>query len=53
VRQDPIRTVPDPVLAQHKIAITEQERCDMLALTRQMKMGDIVPHALGFCPRVT
>jgi hypothetical protein len=40
-------------LAQHKIAITDQERSDMLGLTRQMKMGDIVPHALGFCPQAT
>jgi hypothetical protein len=40
-------------LAQDKIAVTDQERGDMLALTRQMNMGDIVPHALGFCPRAT
>jgi hypothetical protein len=40
-------------LAQDKIAVTDQERGDMLALNRQMKMGDIVPHALGFCPRAT
>jgi hypothetical protein len=40
-------------LAQDTIAITDQERSDMLALTRQMKTGDIVPHALGFCPRAT
>jgi hypothetical protein len=40
-------------LAQHTIAITDQEREDMLALTRQMKLGDIVPHALGFCPQAT
>jgi hypothetical protein len=40
-------------LAQHMIAITDQERGDMLALTRQMKLGDIVPHALGFCPQAT
>ena len=25
----------------------DQERGDMLALTRQMKMGNLVPHALG------
>ncbi len=40
-------------LAQHAIAITEQERDDMLALTRQMKLGDMVPYALGFCPPAT
>jgi hypothetical protein len=40
-------------LAQDKIAITDQERGDMLALNRQMNMGDIVPHALGFCPWAT
>ena len=40
-------------LAQEKTSITDQERGDMLALTRQIKMGDLVPHALGFCPRET
>ncbi len=40
-------------LAQDKIAITDQERGDILALTCQMKVGDPVPHALGFCPRTT
>jgi hypothetical protein len=40
-------------LAQDKIAVANQERRDLLALTRQMKMDDIVPHALGFCPRAT
>jgi hypothetical protein len=40
-------------LAHHAIAITQQERSDMLALTRQMKLGDIVPHALEFCPQAT
>lgn len=25
----------------------------LLALTRQMKTGDIVPHAFGFCPRAS
>ncbi len=38
-------------LAWEKIAITDQERGDMLALTQTMKMDDLVPHALGFCPR--
>jgi hypothetical protein len=33
--------------AQHKIAITDQERSDMLALTGQMKMGDVVPMRSG------
>lgn len=37
-------------LAQDKIAITDQERGDMPALARSMKMNDLVPHALGFCP---
>jgi hypothetical protein len=40
-------------LAQDTIAVTDQERGAMLALTRQMKTGGIVPHALGFCPRAT
>jgi hypothetical protein len=40
-------------LAHHAIAITQQERSDMLALTRQMKLGDIVTHALEFCPQAT
>jgi hypothetical protein len=40
-------------LAQHTIAITDQERSDMLTMTRQMKLGDIVPHTLGFCPQAT
>jgi hypothetical protein len=38
-------------LAQDKIAITGQERADILALARQMKMDNLVPHALGFCPQ--
>jgi hypothetical protein len=38
-------------LAQGKIAITDQERGDMLALAARMKMDDLVPHALGFCPQ--
>ena len=37
-------------LAQDKIGITDRERSDMLALARRMKMDDLVPHALGFCP---
>ena len=38
-------------LAQHAIAITDQEREDMLALVRHMKMDDdLVPRALTFCP---
>ena len=40
-------------LAQDKIGITDQERSDMLALARRMKMDDLVPHALGFCPRAS
>ncbi len=38
-------------LAHAKVPITDQERSDMLALTRMMKMDDLVPRALGFCPR--
>ena len=34
-----------------KIAITDQERGDMLAMADSMKMDDLVPHALGFCPK--
>ncbi len=40
----------DGALAQDKIAITDQERADMLALAARMKTRDLVPHALGFCP---
>ncbi len=40
-------------LAQGAIAITDGERSDMLALARTMKMDDLVPRALGFCPRTT
>jgi hypothetical protein len=32
-------------------AITDQERADMLALARRMKMGELVPNALRSCPR--
>lgn len=39
-------------LAQHAIAITDQERGDMLDLGHQMKLhGDLVPRALSYCPR--
>ena len=37
-------------LAQDTIAITGQERGDMLALARQMQMDDLVPRALESCP---
>ncbi len=40
-------------LAQDQIAISNQERSDMLALARRMKMDDLVPPALGYCPRAT
>ncbi len=40
-------------LAQDQIAISDQERGDMLALARRMKMDDLVPRALVFCPRAT
>ena len=38
-------------LAYATVAITDQERRDMLALTATMNMDDLVPRALGFCPR--
>jgi hypothetical protein len=38
-------------LAQGQVAISDQERGDMLALSRSMKMDDLVPRALGFCPQ--
>ncbi len=38
-------------LARAKVPITDQERSDMLALTATMNMDDLVPRALGFCPR--
>jgi hypothetical protein len=38
-------------LAQAAIAITDQERGDMLALAARMKMDDFVPHPLGYCPQ--
>jgi hypothetical protein len=37
-------------LAQDMIAITGQEREDILVLARQVTMDGPVPHALGFCP---
>jgi hypothetical protein len=40
-------------LAHKTIAITDQERGDMLTLARRMQMDDLVPHALGFCPHAT
>ena len=39
-------------LAQDAIAITGQERGDMLALAARMKLeGDLVPRALAACPQ--
>src|SRR6266700_623495 len=39
-------------LAQHAIAITDQEHGDMLDLGHQMKLqGHLVPRALSYCPR--
>ena len=39
-------------LAQDAIAITGQERADMLALAARMKLrGDLVPRALAACPQ--
>ena len=38
-------------LAQARAPITGQERDTMLALVMTMKMDDLVPDALGFCPR--
>jgi len=34
-------------LAQAKVPVTDQERGDMLALARRMKLDDLVPRALG------
>jgi hypothetical protein len=39
-----------PALAQAKVPVTDQERGDMLAMARTMKLDDLVPRALGFCP---
>jgi hypothetical protein len=39
-------------LAQDAIAITGQERADMLALAARMNLeGDLVPRALAACPQ--
>ncbi len=38
-------------LAHATVPITDQERSDMLTLTATMNMDDLVPRALGFCPR--
>ena len=39
-------------LAQDAIAITGQERADMMALAARMKLeGGLVPRALAACPR--
>jgi hypothetical protein len=38
-------------LAQAQVPVTDQERSDMLALTATMNMDNLVPRALGFCPR--
>jgi hypothetical protein len=38
-------------LAHATVPITDQERTDMLTLTATMNMDDLVPRALGFCPR--
>jgi hypothetical protein len=39
-------------LAQDAIAVTDQERRDMMALADRMKLeGDLVPRALAACPR--
>ena len=41
-------------LAQDAIAITGQERGDMLALAARMNLeGDLVPRALAACPQAT
>ena len=38
-------------LAQDAIAVTDQERADMLALAARMNLeGDLVPRALAACP---
>jgi hypothetical protein len=38
-------------LAEATVAITDRERSGMLALTATMGMNDLVPRALGSCPR--
>jgi hypothetical protein len=37
------------MLAHGKVAITDQERGDMLALARRMGMDELVPNALKSC----
>jgi hypothetical protein len=39
------------VLGQARAAITDRERCDMLALARQMRVDEFVSGALESCPR--
>jgi hypothetical protein len=39
------------MLAHGQIAITDQERDDILALARQMEMDNVIPDALKACPR--
>ena len=39
------------VLGQVRAAITDRERCDMLALARQMTVREFVSGALECCPR--
>jgi hypothetical protein len=40
------------ILAQDAIAVTDQERGDMMALADRMQLeGDLVPRALAVCPR--
>jgi len=40
-------------LAQAAIAVTDQERADMLALAARMNLeGDLVPRALAACPEM-
>jgi hypothetical protein len=38
-------------LAQAKAPVTDRERSDILGLAATMDMDDLVPRALGFCPR--
>jgi hypothetical protein len=39
------------ILAQERTPIADQERDAMLALVATVRMDDLVPHALGSCPR--
>ena len=41
------------VLGHVRVAITDQERDDMLALARRMRVNDFVSHALESCPRAS